>query len=402
MSSSHRCVENGVEPRPDTQGLPPVLSPGLMRHQPRRPSFTPLVASLPAVMPFVGPEAQARRSGRAFEARLGANESAFGPSPKVIAAIQSNADDMWKYCDPENWDLREGLARQCGLSADCFAMGEGIDALLGLAVRIFAGPGAAVVTSFGAYPTFNYHVAGFGARLVTVPYRNDHEDLAALLDAALRENAAVVYLANPDNPMGSWWTSTEIEAFIAALPETTLLILDEAYCETAPPDAIPAMHLWPNVLRMRTFSKAYGLAGLRCGYAIGEPELICAFDRVRNHFGITRMTQIAALEALSDQTWMRACVDRISASRRRIADIATLNGLLPLASAANFVTIDCGRDGAFARAVLDGLIEEGVFVRKPMAPGLDRCIRISCAPETELSVCASKLANVLKRLRQID
>ncbi|MCU0830009.1 MAG: pyridoxal phosphate-dependent aminotransferase [Rhizobiaceae bacterium] len=367
-----------------------------------RPAFTPLVESLPATVPFIGPEAFERKLGRPFHARLGANESAFGPSPRVIAAMQAAAPDMWKYCDPENAELRGALAAHLGLAPDNFAIGEGIDALLGLVVRMFAAPGAAVVTSLGAYPTFNFHVAGLGARLVTVPYREDREDLGALLEAVRRENAPLVYLANPDNPMGSWWSATRIESFIAALPANTLLILDEAYCETAPADAIPAMRTWPNVLRMRTFSKAYGLAGLRCGYAIGQADLIAGFERVRNHFGVTRMTQIAAVAALDDQAWMRAVVDRIAAARRRIASLAEANGLTPLPSATNFVTVDCGRDGVFAKAVLDGLMESGVFVRKPMAAGLDRCIRISCAPEAELDVLAGKLPIVLNSLPQID
>jgi histidinol-phosphate aminotransferase len=364
-----------------------------------RPRLTDLAESLPSTVPFVGPETQERLSGRAFRARLGANESGFGPSPDVIAAMAAAADGMWKYCDPENWELRSALAAYHGLAPQNFAIGEGIDALLGLIVRLWAARGAAVVTSLGAYPTFNYHVAGFGARLVTVPYRDDHEDLAGLLDAVRRENAALCYLANPDNPMGTWHGAYAVSAFIDALPETTMLVLDEAYGETAPDGTLPVFAPRPNVLRMRTFSKAYGLAGLRCGCAIGDEVNIRAFDTVRNHFGMTRMTQIAAMAALADQAWMRGAVARIAASRDALSAIARSNGLLPIASAANFVTIDCGRDGAFAKAVLDGLLSEGIFVRKPMAPGLDRCIRVSAGPEAEMALFAEALATVLGRLR---
>jgi histidinol-phosphate aminotransferase len=305
---------------------------------------------------------------------------------------------MWRYCDPENWDLRAALARHYGLSPAHFAIGEGIDSLLGLIVRMFAAPGSAVVTSLGAYPTFNYHVAGFGAELVTVPYRDDREDLGALLDAVQRSGAPLVYLANPDNPMGTWWPAAAIEAFIAALPQTTVLVLDEAYGETAPADALPPIDLPPNVLRMRTFSKAYGLAGMRCGYAIGDPALIAAFDRVRNHFGMTRMTQVAAEAALADQAYMRGVVGKIAAARARLVIIGADNGLAALPSATNFVTFDCGRDGPYAKAILDGLISAGIFVRKPMAPVLNRCIRVSAAPDAELDLFAEALPRIIKGL----
>src|SRR5690606_8403259 len=138
-------------------------------------------------------------------------------------------------------------------------------------------------------PTFNYHVAGFGGRLVTVPYRDDREDLDGLLDAVRREDAPLVYFANPDNPMGSWHSAEEVLDFARAVPETTMLILDEAYGETAPEGTIPpadALIDRPNVIRTRTFSKAYGLAGSRIGYVIASEGTAAAFDKIRNHFGL--------------------------------------------------------------------------------------------------------------------
>jgi aspartate/methionine/tyrosine aminotransferase len=190
-------------------------------------------------VPFVGPEAQERSRGAKFRARIGANESSFGPSPRVVAAMTEVAGDMWMYCDPDNHDLKVALAGHLGVGYDNVVIGEGIDGLLNLVVRMYAGPGTPVVTSLGAYPTFNFHVAGFGARLVTVPYENDRESLDGLLAAARRENARLVYLSNPDNPMGTWWEAGEIMRFIEALPETTMLVLDEAYGETGPKSALP-------------------------------------------------------------------------------------------------------------------------------------------------------------------
>ena len=366
-----------------------------------RPPLTRIVRDLPRLVPFVGPEAQERARGRPFAARLGANESLFGPSPAAVKAMIEAAPESWKYADPENHDLRHALARHHGVAAANVVVGEGIDGLLGLAVRIAADPGTAIVTSDGAYPTFNFHVAAHGARLVKVPYRDDREDLDALLDAVRAHDARVLYVSNPDNPMGSWWPADELARLVAALPDGVLLLLDEAYCDTAPADAVPPIDVAnPQVLRLRTFSKAYGLAGARIGYAVGEAELIAVFEKVRNHYGINRVGQIGALAALADQPYLREAVGRIGRARARIAEIARGNGLLPLPSAANFVTLDCGADGAFARLVLEELLERDVFARKPGVPPLDRCIRISCGRDEDLAVLAGVLPDALGAARR--
>ena len=362
----------------------------------KRPTLTPLIESLPATVPFVGPETQERTRGRHFRARIGANENGFGPSPRVIEAVRNAASEMWMYGDPENHDLRAALAQHHGVVPENIAIGEGIDALLGLIVRMYIEPGAPVVVSLGGYPTFNFHVAGFGGRFVTVPYDGDRENLQGLLDATIRENAPLVYLANPDNPMATWWDAADVTRFIEALPETTMLILDEAYCEFAPTSAIPAIDVSrPNVLRMRTFSKAYGMAGMRCGYAIGAASAIIPFDKIRNHFGMNRLTLLAATEALADQQYLTSVVQRVSAARDRIGRIAASHGLTTLPSATNFVAIDCGADGAFAMRVLQELVHRDVFVRKPMGPHLDRCIRVSVCPEPEMDLFESAFAEAL-------
>ncbi|WP_411035050.1 pyridoxal phosphate-dependent aminotransferase [Shinella sp. BYT-45] len=361
--------------------------------------FTAIAQSLPAAVPFVGPEAIERNRGLAVKARIGANESGFGPAPSVLEAMRAAAATTWMYSDPENFELREALALAHGISRDNIAVGGGIDGLLGEIARLVVEPGTPVVTSLGGYPTFNYHVNGFGGRLVTVPYAGDRENLDGLLAAVRQENAPLVYVANPDNPMGSWWDADSVVAFARALPETTLLVLDEAYGETAPAGTIPPVEALigqPNVLRMRTFSKAYGLAGARIGYAIGTLGNAQAFDKIRNHFGMARVSVQAALAALKDQAYLADVIARIAASRERIAGIAGANGLLPLASATNFVTIDCGRDGTHARAIVDGLMEHGVFIRMPGIAPLNRCIRISVGPDEDMALLEEALPRVLK------
>ncbi|SDD30842.1 histidinol-phosphate aminotransferase [Paracoccus isoporae] len=359
--------------------------------------FAPIPENLPATVPFVGPEAQERRRGAPYTARIGANENGFGPSPRAIEAMAREAAEIWKYGDSDNHELRHALATHHGCDPDCIMVGEGIDALLGLTVRLMVAPGDVVITSDGAYPTFNYHVAGFGGDLVKLPYRDDREDLAALLDQAAERQARLVYFANPDNPMGSWHEGSEIAARLDQIPQGCLLILDEAYAEFAPDSALPVIDPADRrVIRMRTFSKAYGMAGARIGYAIGAPDLIAGFDRIRNHFGVNRIAQAGALAALKDAAWLEHIRQRVDAARARIGRIAAGNGLSALPSATNFVAIDCGRDGAFARAVLADLDRAGVFVRMPGVAPLDRCIRVSCAPEAELDAFAAALPQALK------
>lgn len=361
------------------------------------PRFAPLPARLPDAIPFVGPETLERQRGAPFRARLGANENGFGPSPRAVAAMAEAAAQAWKYGDPTSHDLREALATRLGVTPEHLVMGEGVDGLLGLAVRLMVGEGDAVVTSAGGYPTFNFHVAGFGGVLHTVPYRDDMQDPAALISTAREVGARMVYLCNPDNPMGGWHAPEVIEAALRDLPDDILLVLDEAYAEFAP--ALPRIDPNdPRILRMRTFSKAYGLAGARIGYAVGAPEVIRAFGRIRNHFGVNLMAQAGALAALEDEPWLARTRAAVGVARDRIGRIARDNGLTPLPSATNFVTIDCGRDGAFARALVAALADRDVFVRMPWVSPQDRCIRISCGPDAELDVLAQALPDALATL----
>lgn len=361
--------------------------------------LTPLAASLPATVPFVGPEAQERAQGFPFAARIGANENVFGPSPRAIAAMEASAADIWQYADPESHDLREALAAHHGIPANCIMIGEGIDGLLGYLVRLFAGPGDHVVTSEGAYPTFNYHVAGFGAALHKVPYSGDHEDPDALLGKAREVEAKLIYIANPDNPMGTWHGAEVIQTMINNVPDGSLLTLDEAYVEFAPEGTAPPLDVTnPRVIRFRTFSKAYGMAGARVGYAISTPDIIEAFNKVRNHFGMNRTAQIGALAALGDQAYLVQTRANVAAARERITNIAADNGLRALPSATNFVAVDCGRDGDYARAVLANLVAAGIFVRMPFVTPQDRCIRVSAGRPEDLEMLSCALPAALNQL----
>ena len=364
------------------------------------PRYSRLAASLPASVPFVGPETLERNRGDLFRARLGANESVFGPSPNAIAAMAAAAREVWMYGDPEVHDLRAALAAHHGTTPAHVTVGEGIDGLLNIVTRLMIEPGDAVVTSDGAYPTFNYSVAGVGGILHKVAYRAEHEDPEALLARATETKAKLIYLANPDNPMGSWHSAATITAMIGRLPAGTLLILDEAYADLAPPGTVPQIapdH--PQVIRMRTFSKGYGMAGLRVGYAIAAPGLITAFNKIRNHFGVGRIAQAGALAGLADQPYLAQVQAEVAAARDAIAILARANGLIPLPSATNFVTIDCGADGDFARKVLAELLALGIFVRMPFVAPQDRCIRVSAGRPADLVALADALPRALQSAR---
>ncbi len=360
--------------------------------------FTPTIASLPSTIPFVGPETIVRQTGIALRARIGANESVFGPSPKAIAAMQAAAHESWQYGDPEVHDLRKAIADHHRVSLANVSVGEGIDGLFGLAVRLFVESGVTVANSHGAYPTFNFHVAGFGGRLVTTPYVADHEDPASLLDLAIREKARLIYFANPDNPMGTCWKAHVVQDLIDNIPVGALLMLDEAYHDFAE-GTVPELDMSnPNLLRFRTFSKAYGMAGVRVGYVLGEASLISAFDKIRNHFGVNRMGQAGAMAALADHAYLASVKARVAAARARLYGIATSNGLKPITSFTNFVAIDCGRDGTHARKIVDGLATHGIFIRMPGVAPLNRCIRVSCGNEKDLDLLAEALPKVLRAM----
>ena len=339
--------------------------------------FNPIVRGLPATTPFVGPEAIERRTGKEFALRLGANESAFGVSPRAAEAMREAVPGASWYGDPESHDLRAALAAHHGVAMDEICVGAGIDELLGVVVRMLTEPGSPVVTSLGAYPTFNYHVAGFGAKLEAVPYRDDHEDPDALLQRVRDTGAPLAYLANPDNPMGTWHGTGRVRALIQDMPEGSVLVLDEAYLDFAPAEAIWPMDTTdPRVLRMRTFSKAHGMAGARIGYCVGHRSLIAGLNKIRNHFGVNRIAQAGALASLGDPGFIDGVTAEVDAGRKEYCRMAESVGLEAIPSAANFVAVDVG-GSARARALLAELEKRRVFVRMPGVPPLDRCVRIS-------------------------
>ncbi|MCH9675469.1 MAG: pyridoxal phosphate-dependent aminotransferase [Gammaproteobacteria bacterium] len=360
--------------------------------------FTPIVRGLPATIPFVGPEALERQRGGAFSVRVGANESAFGVSPRAAEAMRrAIAQTAW-YGDPEAFDLRNAIAEVHGVDRDEICVAGGIDELLGLTVRMLIEPGDPVVTSLGGYPTFNYQVSGYGGQLHTVPYVDDHNDLGGLAQKVRETGAKLVYLANPDNPMGTWHERDAIGDFVSSLPSGTTLILDEAYIEFAPTTvAYPMDCANVQVIWMRTFSKAHGMAGARVGYAVANREHIVGFNKIRNHFAVNRMAQEGAIASLGDTGFIEEVVANVVAGREEYYQLASSLGLSSIPSATNFVCIDVG-DGARARALLAALGERGVFIRMPGVAPLDRCVRVTVGTAAERREFANVLPEALRAL----
>ena len=364
-------------------------------------NFTKLCEKLPSTVPFVGPETQERNSNRVFSARLGANENVFGPSPLAIKAMQREAERSWMYGDPENYDLKAYLAKEHGVPMENIVVGEGIDGLLGYLCRLFIEPQDIVVSSLGAYPTFNFHVAGYGGQIQTVPYVDDCEDPESLVEKAINTNAKLCYLANPDNPMGTWISGEEIEKVISKIPDGCLFVLDEAYIEFAPNGTSPKIDCNDEkLIRFRTFSKAFGMAGARVGYAICHSELASAFNKIRNHFGMSRVSQAGAIEALKDKKYLESTILEVDKAKKRIYEIALKNGLKPVISATNFVAIDCGAGKDRAAKIMTDLINNGIFVRMPFVEPQNRCIRVSVGTEEDLDLLEDILPKVLDNIGQ--
>lgn len=355
----------------------------------------PHIEAIAPMTPFIGPERLMRERGHTSLLRLGANESTFGPSPRAVEAMAAELPRISWYGDPESYDLRAALAVRLNCEIENICVGAGIDDLMGLTVRAFVAPGATALTTRGTYPTFNYHVAGFGGHLQSVPYREDGiVDVDALIAAARECEPAICYVANPDNPSGTLLPPGEIARLFAGLPRTTLLFLDEAYADFVDETQLPSREIHPRLIRVRTFSKAYGMAGARIGYMIAAPRTAHIFEKIRLHYGVNRNAQIGAIASLADDAFRAEVVGAVAAGRSEYELLAQSLGRGYLSSCTNFVCIDFG-DEPRATAVMNGLLEHGVFVRKPAAPPLDRYIRVSVGTPDERLEFSHRLRAVL-------
>lgn len=336
-----------------------------------------------------------REHGLAELVRLGANESAFGPSPRAVEAMDAEQVRLSWYGDPESLDLRDALAAKHGCKPSQILVGAGIDDIMGLVIRGFVAPGGTALTTRGSYPTFNYHVTGYGGRLVFSQYRNDGTlDLDMFIEIARKERPSVMYLANPDNPSGTFVDRAAMLRLFEALPSDAVFLFDEAYADFVDAGEELPLAIEDRLVRTRTFSKAYGMAGARIGYCITTEAMIATLQKIRLHYGVNRNAQIGALASLSDEPFRQYVVEQTQAGREDYYALARELGLATIPSRTNFVCIDLGTAERAVR-VMGELLKRGVWIRKPGLPPLDRFVRVSVGTKPMRDAFASAFRAVL-------
>lgn len=327
--------------------------------------------------------------------KLASNENPLGPSPKVLDAIRAELSELTRYPDGNGFALKQRLAERYSVGINQVTLGNGSNDILELVARAYLAPGLNAVFSEHAFAVYPIATQAVGAEGRAVPAKNWGHDLDAMA-AAIDENTRVVFVANPNNPTGTWFDAAALGGFLARVPEHVLVVLDEAYIEYAEgqelPDGLAFLADYPNLLVSRTFSKAYGLAALRVGYAISSPVIADVLNRVRQPFNVNGLALAAACAALDD-------VDYLVASRKvNDAGMAQLEsgfrqlGLEWIPSRGNFIAVDFARD---ATPINQALLREGVIVRPVAGYGMPTFLRVSIGTEQENARFLDVLRQVL-------
>ncbi len=343
------------------------------------------------------PIEEVERELKIHAVKLASNENPLGPSPKGIAAARAVLGNANRYPDGGTHLLRQTLAERLGVSPEEILIGLGSSEIIDLAARVVLRAGVQGLTSEGTYAPFSVAIRASGAELVLVPQRDFAFDLKAMAKA-ITPKTAVIYLANPNNPTGSAFGREEFAEFLASVPDGVLVVLDEAYIHYAVSmglrDSVEAYRKRKNLLILRTFSKVYGLAGLRIGYAIGRPELAAAMNKLRTPFNTSGVAQAAALAALDDKEHVTRCIETNAVERKRLSEGLTKLGYRPVPSEANFVFITVGPE---AQALSEELLQLGVIVRPLGWMGFPEAMRISVGTAEENEKCLAAMAQAVLR-----
>lgn len=312
--------------------------------------------------------------------KLASNENPLGMSPKARVAVDLAMAGIERY--PDNYDLTRVLAEAHGVDMADIVLGKGSNDVLDLVARVFLAPGRSAVYAQHAFAVYPLATMSTGAEGIVVPARHYGHDLAAMR-AAIRPDTRIVWIANPNNPTGNFLPYPEIQAFLATVPDDVVVVLDEAYTEYLPPaervDAIPWVKDFPNLVVTRTFSKIYGLAGLRVGYAVASPEVADLMNRVRHPFNVSNLALAAAVAALDDHVFIAESYEMNRRGMEQIVAGLKRLGLEHIPSHGNFVTVAV-TDGA---AVNRKLLQQGVIVRPIGGYGLPNHLRVTIGLETE-------------------
>ncbi len=327
--------------------------------------------------------------------KLASNENPYPPSPKVLKAINAAAKSVNRYPDGSCFELRRELARRLKLSPEQFVFGCGSDEVIVMAIRAFVEPGDEVVIAKPSFLVYSISSIAAGAVVVEVPLNGLRYDLVQM-KAAVTSRTKIVFIGSPDNPSGLYPTRTEIAQFLSGFPADVLVFFDEAYFEYINakdyPDTLALLKTHKNVIVARTFSKIYGLAGLRIGYGMAEAGLAGLLDRAREPFNVTSIAQAAALAALNDGPYYKRIIKEQTSERERLCAAFRKMGVEFSKGCTNFIQVRVPRD---SRDVVLGLMKQGVIVRDMSVWGLQNYIRVSIGTPAENNRFLKALKEVL-------
>ncbi|MHB1676511.1 MAG: histidinol-phosphate transaminase [Sulfuriferula sp.] len=327
--------------------------------------------------------------------KLASNENPLGPSPKALAAIEFELHELARYPDGSGFELKMALSVRSGVDTTQIVLGNGSNDVLDMAARAFLHPGVSAVFSEHAFAVYPIATLTAGAEGITAPARDYGHDLQAILDA-IRADTRMIFIANPNNPTGTFLPNADILAFLQQVPGNVLVVLDEAYGEYLPEalksDALVWLAHFPNLIVTRTFSKAYGLAGLRVGYALASAGVADLMNRVRQPFNVNHLALVAATAAFKDDEFIARSYALNQLGMRQITQGLMLLGIDFIPSFANFLTIRIGN----ATAMYRRLLEQGVIVRPLGNYAMPEYLRVSIGLAAENHQFLQALENVVK------
>ncbi len=336
--------------------------------------------------------------------KLASNENPLGASPFAVAAMHAAMSDIARYPDGSGFDLKAALSERYQIEHACIVLGNGSNDLLELAARAFLAPGDKVVYADHAFAVYALATQAAGATGISVPATKGFgHDLSAMLQAAVQHKVKMVFIANPNNPTGTFLGATELLDFLRAVPPQVLVVLDEAYNEYLPQnlryDSVSWLREFPNLIISRTFSKAYGLAGLRVGYALAGELVADMLNRVRQPFNVNSVAQAAAVAALQDEAFVRRTCELNQAGMDQVTQGLTRLGLEFIPSYGNFVCCRIANPGQSggkgAGQIYRRLLELGVIVRPIANYDMPDYLRVSIGLESENEKFLSALAQAL-------
>lgn len=328
--------------------------------------------------------------------KLASNENSLGPSPKAMDAMRASVSSMHYYPDGGAFHLRQALSKRIGVEPSHISIGNGSNELIELLAHVFLGPKAGIVMADGAFIVYKLVAAAALAPVITVPMRAFTHDLDAML-AAIRPETRIVFVANPNNPSSTMVHGEAIDRFMSRIPDDVVVCFDEAYIElldpAEQPDTIRYVREGRNVIVLRTFSKTYGLAGLRIGYGVAPAACVALLNRVRQPFNVNAMALAAALAALDDEEHVRRTRVLVRDGMAFFEASCRSMGLRCVHGVANFLLVEVGN----GRAVFEAMQREGVIVRPVDGYGLPTYVRITIGTAAENERCVAALKRVLKK-----